>query len=731
MAAKNDILRDKDGNQIFPATMAEQVSYDGKINVKQAIKRGAVRNKVAPTVASMTDKEQIYVYTGTEEGYTFGNWYYWDGTAWTSGGAYNAIEVNTDGTLTEEGTPADAKATGLRIDSLKDDLGNTKSQLSESITDIRNVEIPKVSADLLAEKTRSERKDEEHNERLELLENGGFQLSEPFLAEEIKNWLDKHPEATTTVLDGSLGDVKFTDELKTKSIKDYVTPQMFGALGDGIHDDTQAIQYCLDNYDYTYIPNGNYKISGLCIDGHYKRLECDGNLISSNSIIVVNSSYSVINLNGFNECENDGIILDLSQKPDDDNFNIQFNTICAKNLKFNKSRSGKSAVKLSAKTAYENGIYCNEFSVERIISASTSDGIGISIEQSGKCYINENTFNKSSIMRCSNSIKMDATNSSGLYSMNGNVFESINPETSTIAINIIGNVSLSKFNNFRTLEFADSVFLNIDGEAVGNRFSFLQPLRVTSVNVKNNSRTNILCGEIHDRSGNSIYTTGEILLKGKGGTDKESYTLIQTIEVTNKAVYVNADTVLNKSTTTGRYINKDSVFIAGSAVTSSPVLTLSDDFGYGYIDKIRVYAPANKPVIKVKDSSGNVLLDKNICNITYMYTIEWVGDGLVTVDCAISDRGTDNANNPKNLLRKLEFTADTAPTTDDALISLLNANNALISVGSTIIDVYNGQFCYATMFVTKVNNNAAVCKVISCYSTNDKTYRYSSGSWYL
>lgn len=124
MAAKNDILIDKDGNQIFPATTAEQVSYDGNMNVKQAIKRGAVRNKVAPTVASMTDKEQIYVYTGTEEGYTFGNWYYWDGAAWTSGGAYNAIEVNTDGTLTEEGVPADAKATGDKLSELKDDLAN-------------------------------------------------------------------------------------------------------------------------------------------------------------------------------------------------------------------------------------------------------------------------------------------------------------------------------------------------------------------------------------------------------------------------------------------------------------------------------------------------------------------------------------------------------------------------------------------------------------------------------
>ena len=124
MAAKNDILKDKDGNQIFPATIAEQVSYDGEINVKHSIKRSAVRNKVAPTVASMTDKEQIYVYTGTEDGYTFGNWYYWNGTAWTSGGTYNAVEVNTDGTLTEEGAPADANATGLAIDELKEDLGS-------------------------------------------------------------------------------------------------------------------------------------------------------------------------------------------------------------------------------------------------------------------------------------------------------------------------------------------------------------------------------------------------------------------------------------------------------------------------------------------------------------------------------------------------------------------------------------------------------------------------------
>ena len=54
---------------------------------------------VASTVAGMTDHDRIYVYTGSETGYTNGNWYYWDGTAWTSGGTYNSQAIG-DGTIT-------------------------------------------------------------------------------------------------------------------------------------------------------------------------------------------------------------------------------------------------------------------------------------------------------------------------------------------------------------------------------------------------------------------------------------------------------------------------------------------------------------------------------------------------------------------------------------------------------------------------------------------------------
>lgn len=72
---------------------------------------------MASTVAEMTLQNRVYVYTGSEVGYTAGHWYYYDtGTsAWVDGGVYNAVAFTTDKTLTISGEPADAKVVGDRI----------------------------------------------------------------------------------------------------------------------------------------------------------------------------------------------------------------------------------------------------------------------------------------------------------------------------------------------------------------------------------------------------------------------------------------------------------------------------------------------------------------------------------------------------------------------------------------------------------------------------------------
>lgn len=90
----------------------------------EAAKDGAFYGSplVASTAAEMTDKTRVYVYTGSESGYTSGNWYYWDGSAWTSGGVYNATAVSTDTTLSIAGKAADAKVVGDEIADLKGDI---------------------------------------------------------------------------------------------------------------------------------------------------------------------------------------------------------------------------------------------------------------------------------------------------------------------------------------------------------------------------------------------------------------------------------------------------------------------------------------------------------------------------------------------------------------------------------------------------------------------------------
>lgn len=84
----------------------------------------AIRNEygypfTAAAAADMTDTTKIYVYTGSETGYTNGDWYYHNGTAWTDGGIYNAVAFTTDPMLTISGAAADAKVVGEKITDLE------------------------------------------------------------------------------------------------------------------------------------------------------------------------------------------------------------------------------------------------------------------------------------------------------------------------------------------------------------------------------------------------------------------------------------------------------------------------------------------------------------------------------------------------------------------------------------------------------------------------------------
>ena len=97
---------DKSGLQTFTEKLTE------KYDTRYAKPDDFGSPLVASTAADMTDHDKVYVYVGSETGYTSGDWYYWDGTAWADGGVYNSTALETDTTLTEAGKAADAKAVG-------------------------------------------------------------------------------------------------------------------------------------------------------------------------------------------------------------------------------------------------------------------------------------------------------------------------------------------------------------------------------------------------------------------------------------------------------------------------------------------------------------------------------------------------------------------------------------------------------------------------------------------
>lgn len=77
-----DVYVNKDGLQEFATKM------HAKQKTIFALKSEMSSPLTVSSAADMTDTQQIYVYVGAESGFTSGDWYYYDGSDWISGGRY-------------------------------------------------------------------------------------------------------------------------------------------------------------------------------------------------------------------------------------------------------------------------------------------------------------------------------------------------------------------------------------------------------------------------------------------------------------------------------------------------------------------------------------------------------------------------------------------------------------------------------------------------------------------
>ena len=181
------------------------------------------------------------------------------------------------------------------VTSAKDDAEKAESAKEEIISTIDpTLTLPGKAADSKAtgDAIKTERK------RIDVLNDGGLNLKDEVIDTSIKTWLTEHPEATTTVQDNSLTEAKFTDYLKAKTIKDYVTPEMYGAKGDWVTDDTQAVQAAFDSTYNVMLVGGYVCRSTVTVNDALQRT-ISGFNINKSALLLKDGAQLVIGSNSY------------------------------------------------------------------------------------------------------------------------------------------------------------------------------------------------------------------------------------------------------------------------------------------------------------------------------------------------------------------------------------------------------------------------------------------------
>lgn len=197
-------------------------------------------------------------------------------------------------------------------------------------------------------------------EDLNKLNDGGLNLKDEIIEEDINNWLNEHPEATTTVQDGSLSYKSFIfGELP------FVTPEYFGAIGDGVTDDTNAIKQALScslpSNGYILFSPKTYCVSSV-LDIANK------NIIFNNCTLKRIANCTVVK---FNEAKN-FVLSDLHIEDDGNTYGIMVvgnhcenveirNVSICSNSPHTDTSAGNWATSLSGDRFHIKGLYINNY----------------------------------------------------------------------------------------------------------------------------------------------------------------------------------------------------------------------------------------------------------------------------------------------------------------------------------------------------------------------------------
>lgn len=265
------------------------------------------------------------------------------------------------------------------------------------------------------------------------------------------------------------------------SLSEKANVLQFGARGDGVTDDYNALQKCFDNSKFVYIPDKTFYVSkGLIFKGI--ELVCDGILSSNNAITIITLG------------DEDNLIKSMkaSARTKGNNTNGQIGVLIT-NLSnssvFSESTETETGVKIKG---IDQGVINNEFSFGKILNCL----YGIDIDADSTGWVNQNMFSNASIQNHTDDnrafIKLKIESTTNI--INGNTFIGFNLEgMNENSKAIYGKCSYNIFINTRLEKATENCVELISGSEYNN---FISPIILPlDTNVFKMSNTNYVLSQ--------------------------------------------------------------------------------------------------------------------------------------------------------------------------------------------------------------------------------------------
>lgn len=265
----------------------------------------------------------------------------------------------------------------------------------------------------------------------------------------------------------------------------YVTPEMFGAVGDGVANDTMALLEMLSD-GRPCVLNGTYKTIGMLAIPANRTIIVNGTIHYTGAECALRFNDPYVYIGGTGQIISDGEYC----------LDIKTHDITVEKVIISCRTTNCIAAVNMTSISTANGVYGNKISDVAIQGRSVNDpyGVGLYLHSQNDGWVNENFFEKINFIGFTLAIRMH--NETSAVTMNRNRFEFIDTENSTKALMATATTTYIRDNtfNFRTEEFTDGT-LQIDERFINNFFK-VRGLKPSFFSVLNPSAKALFTGTI-------------------------------------------------------------------------------------------------------------------------------------------------------------------------------------------------------------------------------------------